>query len=292
MRKTCLKMLVLGIATLAASSAGAAERVVVGSTNFPEQLILANIYTDVLQANGVEVKQRLNLGSREIVFPALKSGEIDVLPEYTGALLSYLTDGKSKAHMQDEVIKELKAALPDNLVMLEPASAQDKDALVVTKETADKYDLNTVSDLKGVASKLIVGGPPEMKTRYVGLPGLKEVYGVDFKEFRSLDAGGPLTTGALGNGDIDVARMFTTQGIINSKGWVVLEDDKEMVPAQNLIPVVRKKVLNDTVRAALNKVSANLTTAELQKMNRSVSVDKTSPKDVARSWVKEHGLAM
>jgi len=292
MRKTCLKMLVLGVAMLAAGSAGAAEKVVVGSTNFPEQLILANIYTDVLQANGVQVKQRLNLGSREIVFPALKSGELDILPEYTGALLSYLTDGKAKAHKQDAVIAALKKQLPDNLVMLDPAPAQDKDALVVTQKTADKYNLKTVSDLKGVASKLIVGGPPEMKTRYVGIPGLKKVYGVQFKEFRSLDAGGPLTTGALGNGDIDVARMFTTQGIINAKGWVVLKDDKEMVPAQNLIPVVRKKVLNDTIRNALNKISANLSTEELQKMNRSVSVDKKSPKNVAKAWVKEHGLGM
>jgi len=292
MRTTFLRILVAGVAMLAATTAGAAQKVVVGSTNFPEQLVLANIYTDVLEAHGVEVKQRLNLGSREVVFPALKSGELDILPEYTGALLAYLTNGKSEAHKQDAVLAELKKALPDNLAMLQPASAQDKDALVVTQATAKKYNLKTVSDLKPVASKLICGGPPEMKTRFVGLPGLKKVYGIKFKEFRSLDAGGPLTTGALKNGDIDVARMFTTQGIINANNWVVLKDDKEMVPAQNLIPVVRKSVLNDTIRSALNKISANLTTHELQKMNRSVSVDKKSPKNVAKEWVKEHGLAM
>ena len=290
MRTIRQKILGLGLAMLIAGPVAAAERVVVGSTNFPEQLILANIYADVLEARGVDVRTRLNLGSREIVFPALREGEIDILPEYTGALLAHLTEGQSKAHSEKEVIKELKKALPSGIVMLKPAEAQDKDALVVTRETAEKHDLQTVSDLKGVASDMIVGGPPEMETRYVGLPGLKEVYGIEFQEFRSLDAGGPLTTGALQNGDIDVARMFTTQGIIDERNWVVLEDDKELVPAQNLVPVVRKEVLTGEIRKALNEVSEELTTEGLQAMNRMVSVDKRSPAAVAEDWVKDHGL--
>ncbi|MEF8834348.1 MAG: glycine betaine ABC transporter substrate-binding protein, partial [Halofilum sp. (in: g-proteobacteria)] len=130
----------------------------------------------------------------------------------------------------------------------------------------------------------------EMKTRRVGLDGLKDFYGIEFAQFRSLDAGGPVTTGALQNGDIDVARMFTTQGVIDARGWVVLEDDKELSPAQNLVPVARAEILNDTIRDALNDISASLTLQGLQQMNRAVGVDEREPEDVAREWVHEQGL--
>ena len=267
-----------------------AQPVVIGSTNFPEQLILANIYNDVLTDRGVETEMRLNLGSRELVFPALESGELDILPEYTGALLGHLTGGKSRVHEEQAVLTALKKELPDDLEMLEPASAQDKDALVVRPETAEKHNLKTMSDLRGVASNMVLGGPPELQTRRIGLPGFKDVYGVEFKEFRSLDAGGPLTVGALSSGDVDVALMFTTQGIIDVKGWTVLEDDRNLISAQNLIPVVRSEVMTPTIRKSLNAISARLTTEGLQRLNRNVSVDKESPATVARRWVEEQGL--
>jgi len=290
MGRTSKKILGVAMALCIAGPAAAAEKVVVGSTNFPEQLILAHIYGNVLEAQGVEVNKRMNLGSREIVFPALESGELDLLPEYTGALLAHLTEGKSGVYEEEAVIEALRDRLPEGIVMLEPAAAQNKDALVVTQETADKHNLEAVSDLQGKAGDMIVGGPPEMETRRVGVPGLKEVYGIEFGEFRSLDAGGPLTAGALQNGDIDVARMFTTQGMIDQRGWVVLEDDKDLVPAQNLVPVARKEALNDKIRSALREVSANLTTQGLQDMNRRVSVDKVSPEQLAKEWVEEHDL--
>ena len=281
-----------GSGVLASTQAVAADArpVVVASTNFTEQLILANIYADVLQARGVAVETRLNLGSREVVFPALKSGEIDVLPEYGGALLGFLTNGKSKANTQQAVLKALRANLPKGVVALEPSPAQDKDGLVVTAETAKEYHLKTISDLKPVASDLTLGGPPETKTRYVGVPGLKKVYGIEFDSFRSLDAGGPLTQGALKSGAIDVARMFTTQGVIADNGWVLLKDDKDLVPAQNLIPVVRQAALTPKVRRALNTISKTLTTEQLRNMNKQVDVDKQDPAAVAASWVKKHDL--
>src|SRR5699024_105418 len=158
-----------------------------GSTNFPEQLVLAHIYADVLEARDIAVETRLNLGSREIVFPALKAGEIDVLPEYTGALLAYLTSGEATASKPQAMAAALQQALPDGIVRLQPAQAQDKDALVVTQATADKYNLRTVSDLKSAAADMIIGGPPELKIRADGLPGLKKTYGLTFKQFRSLD---------------------------------------------------------------------------------------------------------
>ncbi len=281
----------LAVGVIAGSASAADNKpVVVASTNFTEQLILANIYTDVLEARGVQVKKRLNLGSREVVFPALKSGELDVLPEYSGALLGFLTNGKSKAHKQDAVLKALRQKLPKGIVALKASSAQDKDGLVVTPATAKKYHLKTIADLKPVAGQLTLGGPPEAKTRYVGVPGLKQVYGVQFKNFRSLDAGGPLTQSALASGAIDVARMFTTQGVIPDRGWVLLKDNKNLVPAQNILPVARKAILTPKIRKALNEVSAQLTTEDLQRMNQRVSVKHDDPETVARDWVKQHKL--
>lgn len=287
---------ILLLAVLAGLSAGAAtaadsDPVVIGSTNFPEQLILANIYADVLAADDIDVKKRLNLGSREVVFPALESGELDLLPEYTGSALEYLTEGQSKAHKSEAVLKALRNKLPDDLVALTASSAQDRDALVVTPETAEKYDLKTLSDLQPVAGKLTMGGPPEDKTRWVGLPGLKKVYGIEFGAFRSLDAGGPLTTAALQDGVIDVARMFTTQGIIQARDWVVLKDDKDLVAAQNLLPIARKDALTPTVRKRLKAVSKTLTTKQLRKMNRQASENNLGPAAIASRWVDKHHLA-
>lgn len=280
----------LALAAPAPSAAQDQKTVIVGSTNFTEQLILANMYEDVLTAAGVPVKTRLNLGSREIVFPALMAGEINALPEYSGAVLAYLTDGEAKETKPQDVLKRLRQELPEDLVALEPSPAQDRDTLVVRAATAERYGLDKVSDLKGVAEDLVIGGPPEMKTREAGLPGLRDVYGLEFKAFRSLDAGGPLTQNALKNGDIDVARMFTTQGAIDINGWVSLEDDKNRLPAQNLIPILRKEIVTDTVRERLNALSAALSTKALTRLNAQVGVEKRDPEVVAEEWLRDQGL--
>lgn len=263
--------------------------IVVGSANFPEQLILGNMYADVIEDQGLKVERRLNIGTRDVLFPALKSGEITLVPEYNGALLAYLDKGADETSPEDTT-KALKGALPSSLVALEASDAQDKDALVVTPETAKKYDLKNTSDLAPVADKLIVGGPPEMETRPDGLPGLKKVYGIEFEEFKPLDPGGPLTTEALANGDIDVGRFFSSQGIIDARGWVLLADDKELSPAQNIIPIIRKQDNSGKIESALNKLSATLTTEDLTKMNKKVEVDKADPAVVAKDYLKQKGL--
>jgi osmoprotectant transport system substrate-binding protein len=265
--------------------------VVVGSTNFPEQLILAQMYAAVLEKAGVDVQKRLNLGNREVVFPALEKGEIQLLPEYNGSVLSFL-DPNATAIASEEVNSALTPLLDaKNLVALQQSPAEDKDAWAVTKETAAKYNLTTIGDLKPVAGQLVVGGPPELKTRPAGLPGLKRVYGIgDFKEFKSLDAGGPLTISALKKGDIDVGRVFTTQGVIAAEGWVVLEETKPLQPAQNIVPVGRKDAMTDQVKNALNALSARITTEELTKLNAQVDVEKKDPESVARDWLTQQGL--
>ena len=265
--------------------------VTVGSTNFSEQLILAEMYAAVLKKAGVKVDTRLNLGAREVVFPALEKGDIDLLPEYNGSVLSFL-DKNATQTTSDEVNSALTPLLDaKGLVALEQSPAEDKDGWAVTKETAAKYGLAKISDLKGKAHMLVVGGPPELKTRPAGLPGLKEVYGIeDFKEFKALDAGGPLTTSALNKGDIDVGRVFTTQGAIAQYGWVVLQEDKPLEPAQNIVPIGRKDAMTDQVKQALNAISAKITTEELIKLNKLVDVDKQDPEKVANDWLTQQGL--
>lgn len=289
---TKLRNILAGVAGLLLAAAVSAQAAVtVGSTNFGEQLILANAYAMVLEDRGVEVEKRLNLGSREVVYPSLVAGEIDVLPEYTGALLAHISESEEiPARAAATVAEAVRERLPGQLVLLEPSKAQNKDTLVVRPETAEEYDLETFSDLAPVAGELVVGGPPEMKTRRVGLSGLKDMYGIEFKAFRSLDAGGPVTTGALSNGAIDVARMFTTQGVIDERGWIVLDDDKGLNPAQNLVPLARREVVDERVRDALNAISEALSTETLQRLNRQISVDKRDPADVAADWVREAGL--
>jgi osmoprotectant transport system substrate-binding protein len=265
--------------------------VTVGSTNFSEQLILAQMYAAVLEKAGVKVETRLNLGAREVVFPALVKGDIDLLPEYNGSVLLFL-DKNATQTTSEEVNAALQPLLDaKGLVALEASPAEDKDGWAVTRETADRYGLAKISDLKGKAGQLVVGGPPELKTRAAGLPGLKKVYGIeDFKEFKALDAGGPLTTSALNNGDIDVGRVFTTQGAIADNGWVLLEEDKPLEPAQNIVPIGRKDAMTDQVKQALNAISAKITTEELTNLNKLVDVDKQDPEKVANDWLTQQGL--
>ena len=272
-------------------SGGGQSSVIIGSTNFPEQLILAQMYAAVLEKAGVDVTTRLNLGNREVVFPALEKGEIQLLPEYNGSVLSFLNP-EATAVTSEEVNTALEPLLQaKNLVALEQSPAEDKDAWAVTQETASRYNLRTLDDLKPVAGQLVVGGPPELKTRPAGLPGLKRVYGIgDFKEFKALDAGGPLTVSALKKGDIDVGRVFTTQGVIAAEGWVVLEETKPLQPAQNVVPVGRTDAMTDQVKNALNALSAKITTEELTKLNAQVDVEKKDPEQVARDWLTQQGL--
>ncbi len=273
---------------------GGGDAVVVGSANFSEQLILGNMYADLLEDRGVEVERRLNIGSRNTLFPALESGEITLVPEYTGALLVFLAEGEEEemeGSTPEEVTERLGEELPDGLAALEPAEAQNRGSLAVLPETAEEYDLETYSDLAEVADELVVGGPPEFTTRYSGLLGLQEVYGIEeFAEFRALDAGGPLTSEALSSGQIDVARVFTTQGIINDQGWIVLEDDKSMELAQNIVPVMREEALTDEIETALDELSATLSTENLIALNERVEVDRENPEDVASDYLQENGL--
>lgn len=269
--------------------AGGSE-VVVGSANFPENVLLGEIYAQALEAKKVKVKRQLNIGAREVIYSQVEKGTLTVLPEYNGALLAYL-DKAATATTSEEVDAALKTKLPSGLELLNPAEAEDKDSVAVTKETADKYKLKSLEDLAPVAKNLVIGGPPEFKTRAQGIVGLKDKYGVEFKEFKSLDVAGPITVSALKKGDVQAANLFTTDPAVPSNGFVALEDPKGLFSAQNVTPLVYKKGVDDTAKSALNGVSSKLDTTTLADLVKQVVADKKDADVVAKEWLTSAGLA-
>jgi len=271
-------------------SAAPTDTIVVGSANFQENVVLADIYAEALKAKGVKVTTKLNIGSRETYIPALKDGSIDLIPEYSGVLLQYF-DKKATAVSSDEVYSALQKATTAPLTVLTQSPAEDKDAIVVTKDTAGKYNLKSIADLAAVANKLTLGAPPEFQTRADGIPGLQKTYGVTFKSFKKLDAGGPLTQNALKNGQIDAGDVFTTDPLIAKNQWVALADPKNLYTAQNVVPLINSKKASDTVKSALDAVSAKLTTDDLVQLNEKVALNKQNPVTVAKAWLSTAGLS-
>jgi osmoprotectant transport system substrate-binding protein len=305
MKKYLTGMTAAAVATLALTACGgggdplsssntqtggnAGSTIIVGSADFPESQLIAKIYAEALKAKNVAVQEKPSIGSREVTIPALKDGSIDLMPEYGGALLQYL-DAGTKASSPEDVTKELTAKIPSGLTLLEASDAQDKDVLTVKKDIADKYSLKTIGDLQPVAKDLVLGGPPEWKTRVNGVAGLKSVYSLDFKEFSALDAGGPLTLNALLSGQIQVADLFSTDPALAANNLVALEDDKNLFLSENIVPVVNQKKVTDNVKDVLNKVSAALTTEDLIQMNgRTAKFEDMG--DIAKDWLKSKNLA-
>jgi osmoprotectant transport system substrate-binding protein len=264
--------------------------VVVGSANFPENELLAEIYVLALQAKGVKVTPKFNIGAREVYYPQIAKGSISIIPEYNGALLTTSVDTSSTAATTAEVDAALKAKLPSTLEVLPPSSAQDKDSVTVTQATAKKDHLTSIADLKPYAKNMVFGGPSEFKTRTDGLVGLKKNYGLTFKGFDPLDESGPLTLAALQDGKVQAADVFTTTPQIITDKLVALADPKFNFAAQNVIPLVYKKAATPTITSTLNEISAKLTTAGLLAMDKAVILDHDNYSTVAAGWLKAVGI--
>ena len=274
------------------TEAPAGQEITIGSANFSENALVAEIYAQALESAGFKVNRQLNVGSREIYFPALESGELDLVPEYIGSALTYL--GGTSTPDSDETFTALQDALsPQNLLALAYAPAQDKNGFVVTRATADSLNVAKVSDLAAYNDTLILGGPPECPEREFCLKGLEDVYGLSFKEFKPLDVGGPITVEALEGDEIQVGLMFTSDGTIAAKDFVLLEDDKNLQPAENIAPVVRTEIIDATgtaVTDTLARVSEKLTTEDLTEMNKQIGFDGMDPEDVAADWLQKAGI--
>jgi osmoprotectant transport system substrate-binding protein len=264
--------------------------VVVGSANFPEDELLAQIYVDALQGKGVKVTPKFNIGAREVYYPEIEKGAITIIPEYNGALLTTSVDPTSTAASTEEVNAALKAKLPSSLEILNSSSAEDKDSITVTQATAAKYHLASISDLSPVAKDFVIGGPPEFPTRADGIPGLKKIYGLTFKSFSPLDESGPITIAALQSGKVQAADLFTTSPQIVTDHFVSLADPKNLFAAQNITPLVYKAGVNSTIVSTLNAVSAALTTNALVQMNKALTIDHASYTQVASGFLSQEGL--
>jgi osmoprotectant transport system substrate-binding protein len=266
--------------------------ITIGSANFTENALVAEIYAQALESAGYTINRQLNVGTREIYAPALESGELDIVPEYIGSALTYL--GGTSTPDSDETHAALEAAWePKGISVLAYAPAQDKNGFVVTRATADSLSVTKVSDLAAYNDTLILGGPPECPERQFCQKGLEDVYGLSFADFKPLDAGGPITVAALEGDEIQVGLMFTSDGTIAAKDFILLEDDKSLQPAENIAPVVRTEVVDaagDGLVETLGKVSAQLTTEDLTEMNKLVGFDGRDPEDVAAEWLKKAGI--
>ena len=267
----------------------------VASFKFHESRLLAEIYVQAIEDEGVGVRRELDLGPRELVLPALLQGLVDVVPEYVGSALTAVEPGTSVEGLDTgEVERRLAAAVePRGLAVLDASAAQNQNGLAVTRATAEQRGIGTVSDLEGLGPGLVLGGPPECPQRRYCIPGLLDVYGLRFASFVPLD-GSALVRRALEDGVIDVGVMFTTDGFLAGGDIVLLADDGGLQPVENVVPVVRREVLDGpdggTVEAALDEVSQRLTTANLRFLNWRVTVAGNAPAHEARAWLIRQGL--
>jgi osmoprotectant transport system substrate-binding protein len=285
--------LTLVVATAGLSSAspagggGSKGSLTIGSTNVAGDQVLGQVYGQALEKDGYQISYKENLGTREVVFPALESGEIDVFPDYQDTLAAFL-EGTGGTDV-NQVKTELDGLLQSRgIVATTPAPAVDVNGFYVTKKTAKKYKLKNVSDLTAQASKLTFGGPPECEQRDRCLgPKSQELYGLQFKEVKKLDVGGPVTVKALEDGDIQVGILFTGSSVI-PKDAVLLKDDKSLQGADNPVVLVRQDKYTPELGAAIDKVSAKITTKRYRKMVLAVQNDKEDPADAAEQFLKDN----
>lgn len=269
--------------------------VAVASFDFPESRLLAEIYAQALEDEGVEVRRELDLGPRELVLPALREGLVDVVPEYLGtALTTAAPDSLVDRSDPAATAQALAVAVePWGLRPLAYAAAQNQNGLAVTAATGERLGLRATSDLAPVAASLRLGGPPECPRRRLCLEGLADVYGLEFASFAPLAGQGHVRR-ALEEGVVDVGVLFTTDGVLAGHDLVLLADDRGLQPAENVVPLARAPVLDgpagEQVSAALDEVSARLTTSTLRFLNWRVSIAGNAPAAEARAWLLRQGL--
>jgi len=276
------------------------DAITVASFDFPESDVLAEIYSEALETKGFRVMRQFHIGTRELVEPALERGLVELVPEYAGSALEFLAAGSPPVGGAPTGIAPdpesahaslVRAFATRGVTVLEASPAQDQNGFAVTAETAATYHLRRLSDLGAVAGSLTIGGPPECERRPLCVAGLTSTYGLHFERFQPLDASGPITAEALRTGTVDVALMFTTDGDVETNGFVLLGDDRHLQPAENVTPVVNSEVVRRFGQAAvevIDDVSARLTTSDLRSLNAQTMGGRT-PRQVAAAWLATDG---
>lgn len=291
-----LATIVLTAVACGSTSAPAASKgtITIAGFAFSEGTVLADLYGEALAHDGFTVNYKLQLGNREVVSTAIKSGQVDLYIGYAATDLEFYNKGAGEASGDAAAnVQKLNSHLSSlGLVALTPSTAIDQNAFAVTKDTATKYNLVKLSDLAAVGNQLVLGGPPECPTRPFCQPGLMRVYGITFKSFKALDAGGPLTFAALANGSIQVGLVFSSDARIAPAKLVVLQDDKQLEQADDVVPILRSAVASDEAKTVLNEVSAKLTTADLVQMNSQVENLHQDADAVTMAWLQSHNFGM
>lgn len=271
------------------------QSLTVGSANFPESVLLAEIYAGALEARGAEVTVEPNIGSREVYYPAIETGEIDLLPEYTNSLLSFVLrqddpEATPEATNVEEQLAELEDVLPDNLTVLTPSTAEDKDVIVCNQETIDQYGFTDLSGLGEVSGEITLGGPPEFAERSpFGIPGFQEFYGAEFAEFVPLEIGPPIVD-ALNANAINCGNLFSTDAAITENDLTALEDDMNIVPNEAVLPLISVEKATPEVTSVLDEVSAALDTEGLTELNFQVQAEGLAESEVAAQWLADNGF--
>jgi osmoprotectant transport system substrate-binding protein len=293
-----LSRLAAGVAVLVAvaacgstsTTASAKGTLTVAGFNFPESSILAELYGQALAHDGYTVNYKLLLGTREVLAPAIENGQVDLYPGYAASDLEFYNKsaGEASGDPAATTTKLNSHLQPLGLAALNPSDAVDQNAFAVTKATADKYHLTKLSDLASIGNQLVLGAGPECPTRPYCKPGLEATYGIHFKDFKALDTDGPATRAAFKNGSIDVGLVFSSDADLNTLGLVVLQDDKHLEAADNVVPIVRQAAASDEVKSVLNAISAKLKTADLLTMNSQVELLHQDADAVAKAWLQQH----
>jgi osmoprotectant transport system substrate-binding protein len=271
-------------------SAASKGTITVAGFNFPESSILAELYGQELAHGGYTVNYKLLLGTREVISPAIQTGQIDLYPGYAATELEFYNKGAGEAS-GDPVATTAKLNThlqPLGLVALDPSAAVDQNAFAVTKATQTKYNLTKLSDLAPIGNQLVLGAGPECPTRPFCQPGLEKTYGIHFKAFTPLDTDGPLTRAAFKNGSIQVGLVFSSDADLGQLGLVVLQDDKQLENADNVVPIVRQAVATSDVKTLLNNIDSKLTTADLVTMNSQVELLHQDADAVAKAYLQQH----
>jgi osmoprotectant transport system substrate-binding protein len=257
----------------------------IASYDFPENQTLAEVYAEALRRAGFEVSVQHGIGTREVVFPALEQGVVDLVVDYLGTATEFLHPGAGSASHDPAVLRDDLAATlePRGLSVLAAADAEDQNGFVVRTDLAEAHGMTTLSQLAEIASGLRFGGPPECTERPFCLPGLREVYGMEFAGVTSMPSRSA-TAEALLAGQIDVGMLETTDARLTDADLTLLRDDRALQPRENVVPIVRTEVTDDRLRQTLDAVTAQLTTIDLVQLNRAVGVDGRTPREAALHW--------
>lgn len=263
----------------------------VASFNFPESVILAEIYAQALEDAGYVVERNLNLGSRELIFPEVESGGIGFVPEYLGSAIG-VGFGETPPNDEQQAVERLTELFAEKGVsVLQPAPGQDKNVFVVTGDFAAENNLETVSDL-GDLDDVTLGGPPECGTRETCYQGLVDTYGLSNLRFAAIQEGS-VRVAALEDGQIQVALLFSTQPVIAEKGFVALEGTEDIIAPENIIPIVNDEIIEEygsDFEDLINSISEEITTEVLLDLNGRVELDAQAPARVATDWLTENGF--